>query len=283
MNAEELLKKSAEDARKSVRLSEAEKGAMKAQLLKFMETHPVKQAWFASFAFTPSTIRYATLALFAVVLCGFAGVSYAAEGALPGDSLYPVKIQVNEKVLAWVTPPGSATANLQIQLADERMKELQIVSAKGNLNAATQQQVETAFKQNVTQAEIAIGEIHNPTLSSQLQTKLSVSVNDHATLLSGLFSKADHGEEAAAAGNNGHHAANASTMAKGKIVAEPSHATALGLSANTQPTISASGSIIATTSPDADEIHAQAGNNFSDDMNNIEKIMGSPLKDVLKK
>ena len=51
------------------------------------------------------------------------GVSIAAEGALPGDGLYPVKISINEKVVAAFSVSVDAAANWEARLAERRLEE----------------------------------------------------------------------------------------------------------------------------------------------------------------
>lgn len=49
------------------------------------------------------------------------GVSYAAEGALPGDSLYKVKVNVNEEVVGFFHPNK---ANWEVSRMERRLNEL---------------------------------------------------------------------------------------------------------------------------------------------------------------
>lgn len=72
-----------------------------------------------------------SLAIVIIVLVATlsAGTAYAAQGALPGDSLYPVKITLEDAQLALA---GEDTqASLYLQFADERLQEINSLVARG--------------------------------------------------------------------------------------------------------------------------------------------------------
>lgn len=91
------------------------------------------------------------------ILLLFAGTAYAAQGALPGDLLYPVKIHVNESVeVALATTPQEQVA-VQTQLAAERVAEAQALATAGKLDATTTQELQDNFDAHASEA-IAIAE-----------------------------------------------------------------------------------------------------------------------------
>lgn len=51
------------------------------------------------------------------------GTSFAAQGALPGDILYPVKVSINEEVRAAVTLDAEAKARYEARRAEVRLQE----------------------------------------------------------------------------------------------------------------------------------------------------------------
>jgi hypothetical protein len=68
-----------------------------------------------------------------------AGTAYAAGSALPGDSLYSVKIAVEDARLMLSSEEGDAS--LYLQFADERLQEIDSLAAKGryeDISTATQ-------------------------------------------------------------------------------------------------------------------------------------------------
>src|SRR3989338_3696021 len=101
------LKKLAHDM-KSVRLTEPEKASMRDDLLQFMKEHPApvraqhnekdpsetRANLFGSFFTFLIPRPMPVLAAFLIIAVSGGGISFAAEGSLPGDLLYPVKIAV---------------------------------------------------------------------------------------------------------------------------------------------------------------------------------------------
>src|SRR3989338_2911595 len=107
-NFEEIAK----EARK-VALTDQEKARMETSLLAFMDMHPTRGtrqiypesnksswAWHLFSIFRP--LQPSLLFGFLLVVTSV-GVSYASEMSLPGETLYSVKVHVNEKVLGWAT------------------------------------------------------------------------------------------------------------------------------------------------------------------------------------
>lgn len=81
-----------------------------------------------------------------------ASVSYAAEGALPGDILYTIKTRVNEPLkgaLAFSAPAKQAWA---MSVAGERIKEATTLAANGQLDAQTERQLQASFEEHARQA-----------------------------------------------------------------------------------------------------------------------------------
>src|SRR6185295_11678325 len=109
-NNDKQFNKIVKDAQ-SMSLSVEEKAEMKSNILSFMKTHTTPEktpaAKKASYTFWQSlfikkpTFQYAALAVVVAATAGY-GVCSAAQAALPGDVLYPVKTQINEKVVGWL-------------------------------------------------------------------------------------------------------------------------------------------------------------------------------------
>src|ERR1700733_8381579 len=117
-------------------LSSQEKEAMRLQLRQFMKANPVQTPWhakFASFWGSQPAFKYAavSLATLAIIFGTGVGFSFAAQSALPGEFLYPVKTGVNEQVLAWFTGSDQAKAQLYISFANTRLQEVETLAAKG--------------------------------------------------------------------------------------------------------------------------------------------------------
>ena len=91
-------------------------GAMPAKHLKRIPS-PFQTQWHTFFVST--RIRAASIAILIFILAT-GGVTFAAESALPGDILYPVKIQVNENVARVIKSASpAAKAEFEVRMVDQ--------------------------------------------------------------------------------------------------------------------------------------------------------------------
>ena len=101
-NLEKILQEA-----KHIKLSETEKALLKDRVLVSMKN--VSKAtsqrliktevlsWSQKLRLLSLNYTYMPLALIAILFVG-GGVSFAAQGSIPGDFLYPVKVNVTEKI-----------------------------------------------------------------------------------------------------------------------------------------------------------------------------------------
>jgi hypothetical protein len=66
------------------------------------------------------------------------GAAYAAEGSLPGDLLYPVKVDVTEPVVTALTPRGKAQITWRLAIARRRLAEAHALAVAGRLASSTE-------------------------------------------------------------------------------------------------------------------------------------------------
>ncbi len=118
--------------------------------------------------------------LFAVMIGG--GTSLAAQGAVPGDFLYPIKIGVNENVRSAFAVGADSEAKLQTNLLAERVEEAETLQAEGRLSG---DMAETVASTISAQAKIATAASVNSSavvatettakIQSALQTVLAIA------------------------------------------------------------------------------------------------------------
>jgi hypothetical protein len=89
-------------------------------------SRPVPSPFFSYFSFAQRS-AFAFLALIAVAL---GGTAVAAEGALPGDTLYGVKVGLNERVERIASVGTLARAQVDVRHAEERIREVELLAAK---------------------------------------------------------------------------------------------------------------------------------------------------------
>jgi len=101
--------------------------------------------------------RLAVAAMFAAVVITSGGTSFAASGALPGEALYSIKVNINEEIQSFVAPNPTAKAKVEVSRTEKRLEEAESLSKSGKLNAKTQAIIETNLERhsNTLKASIA--------------------------------------------------------------------------------------------------------------------------------
>lgn len=101
-------------------LSQEEKFDMFQNIRTYSNTHPVTSSPYM--LFMKYSIAYTTM--FAILI-GTSATSLAAEQALPGDILYPIKTNINEKVAQTLTFSKKQKTQVTVKLVGKRMGELE--------------------------------------------------------------------------------------------------------------------------------------------------------------
>ncbi|MDO8183372.1 MAG: hypothetical protein Q7T49_00080 [bacterium] len=133
---------------------------------------------------------YAIFSLILTIALG-AGISQAAEGAIPGDILYPLKTKVREpveRILVSKTP--TAQASFETKLVERRLNEAEQVLQKNvEKNTETEQKVRDDLK-------LKIAEQTARAISEQDQDKegdnLKIIFKEHEQLIRDLEQKTEH-------------------------------------------------------------------------------------------
>ncbi len=179
-------------------LSGHERSVSREGLKLFMAEHPARAPFVPHIAATvretlatfrlPSLMRLHPVALSLMfVFCVGVGTSYAAEEALPGDTLYPVKINVNEQVQGALALSPQAKAGWNAKRATRRLEEAEALASEGRLTAALQTDLETRFEKtaddfdaNVLSLASATG---SPSVVAAATSNLEASLQERADAL----------------------------------------------------------------------------------------------------
>jgi|GEM_PF-5972602 len=175
---------------KEVALSPGERMATKTGLLEKMRG-PQKSAPFLSRFFGFYKMTYAAGA-FLIAGLAFSGLSYTAEGALPGDFLYPVKINVNERVRDSLATTHPEAAAWQAEKAERRLTEAEKLASVSPLNATVNRALSREFKKNIKNMESNINSMlagKDLAFAHDLNVAFQTSLKAHAALLTGLDGK----------------------------------------------------------------------------------------------
>lgn len=116
-----------------------------------------------------------TAAIIAIMLILGGGTSYVAEGSIPGDFLYPVKIEVNENVKSTFAFSNEAEAKLQAQFVAERLEEAEKLALRGELNATVSAGIQNRLHTHYEEARLRSAE-------AQIKGKYEVSAVVRASL-----------------------------------------------------------------------------------------------------
>lgn len=181
---------------KDVKLTEREKGWMRSELQAFMKAHPVRviaesrqidqegHSHFLS-SFKSMMLKPLPITLSALLVLG-GGTAFAAEQSLPNEALYPVKVQVNERVRATFTPTTEAKAKWEARVAVRRLEEAEELAIKNKLNAETQTTVETNFDAQAKLVQEKIARLKaegNTQAAIDLSNEFQASLRAHETIL----------------------------------------------------------------------------------------------------
>lgn len=130
-----------------------EKSAMRETLVRFVVAHPAihPAVEHGDSVLSPYSLfgrmrnfKTMTLVVFGGIAMG-GSVAFAAEGALPGDLLYPVKTEVNERVRGMVAFTPQSKAAWEVRLVERRLEEIEKLATRplsSEAKEATQKNLE---------------------------------------------------------------------------------------------------------------------------------------------
>jgi hypothetical protein len=184
---------------KRVRLSTKEKAVMRTVLLAYMKTsapRPVdaETSWHAALSGFASRLYLRPVAAVAVFSLALAGIASAAENALPGDPLYTIKVNVNEKVLSVIAGDAKAESELQGKLASRRLKEAEELALKGELDNEQQVAIEERFKAHTGKAKVEIARIkaeEGAAAAAEAGSQVEASLEIHTRILTSIGTQSD--------------------------------------------------------------------------------------------
>ncbi len=126
----------------------------------------------------------------AVLLTG--GVTVAAENSVPGNLLYPVKIEVNESVRGALTLTAQGKAQWEADQAIRRLEEAAELSAEQKLDAQAKVDLENAFVVHEKAAEdriVALSEDGDNEAAAEVSADFEARLKANADILNRLAQK----------------------------------------------------------------------------------------------
>lgn len=169
-----------QEATKDIRLTDLERTHVLSVISEYKKMKPIRESqknYARGFSFA-LFLRPIAAALILFVATG-SGISYAAEDALPGDMLYPVKTSVTEPLRLALASDAEEKASVQIALAERRIAEAAELAAENKLDEPMQEKLATAFEAHVSVAAAHIEEVDaedaskSVALTSTFETRLA--------------------------------------------------------------------------------------------------------------
>ena len=129
-----------------------EKTRQRTALMAYADNNPVVVAKSAPtfFSILASSTRFPLYAsLMSIIVIGGGASTLAAEGSVPGDTFYSIKIHVNEPLMSALSPSTEGQARVSAELAARRVDEVVILASTGRLTEANQQYLDTQFSKEI--------------------------------------------------------------------------------------------------------------------------------------
>ncbi|MES2623576.1 MAG: DUF5667 domain-containing protein [Patescibacteria group bacterium] len=164
----------------NISLTSEEKGSMLSHLTAYAAEHPVQSISLWKTIYIRLRMYKSAYALaFAAVLVIIGGnISYAAEQALPGDLLYPVKIHVNEAVQDAINVTPKASVAWEEKKIERRLDEAKALVQKGKFDFQKKAQVEKEVEKNVRHIRLQSGMRKGREVEYSVKRKLDEIHND---------------------------------------------------------------------------------------------------------
>jgi len=156
---------------KTIKLSSAEKAQLQERLVSYMEYHPLpahlkthkksaSKAAISNEAFATVSIPFAWLFKSSAVVAAFVllVVPFMAERSVPGDSLYAVKVHLNEEVRSTLTFDTVQKVEWETERVNRRIAEARLLASEGRLTEEVEAEVAQAVRTHTqnAQREIAV-------------------------------------------------------------------------------------------------------------------------------
>lgn len=130
--------------------------------------------------FVPSLVAVLVL----VVTGGFSAI---AENALPGDSLYSLKVNINEQVKGMVAITPEAKARLAVETTEKRLQEAIVLSSQGKFTDEKKQILKIQLDKNASSVKNNVASLvasNNISAAKDVSINFETSLKTHELILS---------------------------------------------------------------------------------------------------
>ncbi len=174
-----------------VSLTEAEKSRMRDTLHAYMALTPRREPIsymrpVRSYSFAFAHRALAALSVFAI-LGSSAGVSFAAESALPGEALYAIKTRINEPLRGVLATTPDAKARWAMDVVATRATEAATLAAEDRLDLSTQSQLAASLSEHAQIASALLDDTARaPAAAAQTATRFEAKLSEYERVIASL-------------------------------------------------------------------------------------------------
>ena len=185
---EKIFKKGQE-----IRLNPSEKEKMRDFVISYARRNTKRQT-FSIF----SVLRSVPAILSFVIIFGGIGISFAAERALPGDILYPVKVGVNEEARGLVAISDEKKVKWLATVAERRIEETEMLVKENRFDSASKEKIEKNFGENTKKLEEklrSIAEKNDSERAEEVSRNIEDALERHEEVLKELSEERSESRE----------------------------------------------------------------------------------------
>lgn len=166
---------------KELTMTQAEKERMFLNILSSHAKKPQASPYLFHWSYRMTVV---VLPLLAVVVLS-SGVVFASGRSLPGDRLYPLKVNVVEKVQGALIFSPERAAEYESDLANGRLREAEALAKMGSLDQLREEKINILLGQHTQALKKNLGELHkkNSAKEKEIATRFGDDMYTHAEVL----------------------------------------------------------------------------------------------------
>lgn len=149
--------------------------------------HAGKETSFTAFITVKRKRMMSAMLIAMFVLSG--GVSFAAQGSLPGDTLYPVKIHVNEQIESTLAVGAKADAEVARKQLERRAQEAAQLQAENRLSAEVKAELAADAEVHAAaykKAEATLTHKGESAAALEVKTEMQATITTHQNAFNDL-------------------------------------------------------------------------------------------------
>ncbi len=172
-------------------MTSSEKQRGLAFLREFIQNNPPKEKavlspWYSRPIFLEHKLASSAVAFFLFVFMITGGTSFAAKYSLPGDILYSVKIDLNEKIETFTAFTPEAKAKVEASHIDQRLIEAETLEVNQKLDTKLKAEIESQLSADLKNTMTHVDTLNNTGKSenaTQVKADVEISLWKHKTII----------------------------------------------------------------------------------------------------